>query len=250
MFVAILSLKESDKFDLSSLIHPVVFGAPSSPALLKRFNQLCPNAILRNGWGMTETAAPNTYSPADISKIASIGPFGLGMQVKIVDDEGKEVAQGERGELWIKGDAIMVGYYKEDELTRQVVSDDGWFKTGDVVRCDQEGLYYIVGRKKDMIKVAGEIVFASEVEEVLHRNPHVQEVAVLGVPDKLRWEVPKAFIVLKEKGSITPEDIRYFAREHLAHFKIPQAIDLRENLPKNRTGKIDKEILKKELAEV
>jgi len=244
MFVAILSLKECDKFDLSSLRYPVVFGAPSSPVLLKRFHKLCPNACLLNGWGMTETAAPNTYSPPDISKIDSIGKFGAGMEAKIIDEQGNTMTQGEKGELWVKGEAIMVGYYKEEDLTRQVITEDGWLQTGDIARCDKGGLFYLVGRKKEMIKVAGEIVFAPEVETVVHRHPKVQEVAVVGIPDKLRGEVPKAFIVCREGETCSEEEIRYFCRDHIAHFKVPHFVEFRGSLPKTTSGKIDKEFLK------
>lgn len=234
MFVAILSLKEADKFDLSNLRYPVVFGAPSSPELLKRFHQLCPNATLLNGWGMTETAAPNTYSPPDIAKINSIGPFGVGMEAKIVDDAGNILGPGEKGELWVKGNGVMVGYYKEPELTREVITSDGWLKTGDIAQYDKEGLFYIVGRKKEMIKVSGEIVYAPEVEEALYKNPAIAEAAVIGVPDKLRGEAVKAFVVLKPGQRITAEEVRYSCREHLAHFKVPHEIEFTGNLPKNR----------------
>ncbi|MFC1593909.1 class I adenylate-forming enzyme family protein [Candidatus Omnitrophota bacterium] len=244
MFVAILSLKECDKFDLSALKHPVVFGAPSSPALLQRFHKLCPNAVLRNGWGMTETAAPNSYSPPDMSKLSSIGPIGLGMEAKIVDDSGKEVAVGEKGELWLRGKGIMVGYYKEEALTKEVVTSEGWLKTGDIARKDADGLFYIVGRKKEMIKVAGEIVFSPEVEAVLHRHPKVNEVAVIGIEDKLRGEVPKAFIVVKEQEQLAEDELRSFSKEHMAHFKIPHVFEFRSDLPKTLSGKINKEALK------
>jgi long-chain acyl-CoA synthetase len=244
MFVAILSLKECEKFDLTSLRYPVVFGAPSSPDLLNKFNRLCPNATLLNGWGMTETAAPNTYSPPDITKINSIGPFGVGMEANIVDDEGNILGTGVRGELWVKGSGVMVGYYKEPELTREVITPDGWLKTGDIALKDKDGLFYIVGRKKEMIKVSGEIVYAPEVEEVLYKNPAIAEAAVIGIPDKLRGEAVKAFVVLKPQQDLSADDLRHFCREHLAHFKVPHEIEFRGALPKNRTGKVDKEILK------
>ena len=244
MFVAILSLKEYDKFNLSSLRYSVVFGAPSSPMLLKRFHQAYPNAQLLNGWGLTETAAPNTISPPDINKVRSIGKFSPAMQRKIVDDEGVELGSDQEGELWVKGEAVMKGYFKEEGLTKEVLTDDGWFKTGDLAYCDSEGLYYIVGRKKEMIKVAGEIVFSAEVEEKIHNHPKVEEVAVIGVPDRLRGEVPKAFIVLNHGGNLEPDELREFLKEHLAHFKIPHHFEFVEELPKNRTGKIDKKLLK------
>ncbi|UCC95868.1 MAG: AMP-binding protein [Candidatus Omnitrophota bacterium] len=240
MFVAILSLKEYDKFDFSSLRYAVVFGAPSSPMLLKRFHKAYPGATMLNGWGMTETAAPNTYSPPDESKISSIGPFGFNMEAKIVNEQGCCVARGQRGELWVRGEPVMVGYYKEDALTKEVLTEDRWLKTGDIAILDENGLFYIVGRKKDMIKVAGEIVFSPEVEEKIYRHPKVKEVAVIGVPDALRGEVPKAFIVADQTQTLGVEELEQFLKEHLAHFKIPHHFEFLPNLPKNRTGKIDK----------
>lgn len=241
MYVAILSLKDYEKFDMSSLRFAVVFGAPSSPVLLKKFHKICPNAFLSNGWGMTETAAPNCMVPPGIDRIDSIGKFAPWMQAKVVDDEGRPVAAGSQGELLVKGEAVMRGYYKEKEMTDDVLSKDGWLKTGDIAKFDEEGLTFIVGRKKDMIKVAGEIVFSAEVEEKMSRYPKIKEVAVIGVPDKLRGEVPKAFISANE--SIDIGELREFLKEHLAHFKIPHYFEFLDELPKNRTGKIDKQRL-------
>ena len=143
----------------------------------------------------------------------------------------------------------MSGYFKEPELTSEVLTEDGWLKTGDIARRDKDGRYSIVGRKKEMIKVGGEIVFCAEVEEMLHRHPQVKEVAVIGLPDKLRGELPKAFIVLNDDLPLKEEDLRYFLRQHLAHFKIPHYFEFRDALPKNRVGKIDKEKLKQNAAE-
>ncbi len=244
MYVAILSLKEYGRFELSSLRYAVVFGAPSSAALLERFHQLCPQAILLNGWGMTETSAPNTFSPPDERKINSIGRFGFQMEAKIVDEVGNEVSCGERGELWVKGKAVMLGYYKESELTKEVFTEDGWLKTGDIAYKDNEGLFYIVGRKKDIIKVSGELVFAGEVEEKIQLYPKVKEVAVIGVRDALRGEVPKAFIVPQENEQIDLGELKEFLRKQLAHFKMPQGFVFLKELPKNRVGKIDKQALR------
>jgi len=245
LYVAILSLKEYDKFDLSSLRYVDVFGAPSSPYLLKKFHQICPNAHLINGWGMTETAAPNCFLPPGVEKIESVGKFPPGMETKIVDDNGNARGPNEEGELWVKGEAVMLGYYKEDELTKEVVTASGWLKTGDIAKYDDDGLFYIVGRKKDMIKVAGEIVFSAEVEEKIHLHPKIQEAAVIGVPDKLRGEVPKAFISLKEGESVPEGDLKIFLKEHLASFKIPHYFEFVSQIPKNRAGKIDKQALKR-----
>ncbi|MBL7210646.1 MAG: acyl--CoA ligase [Candidatus Omnitrophica bacterium] len=248
MYVAILSLKEYDKLDLSSLRYAVVFGAPSSPLLLKKFHQACPNAYLLNGWGLTETAAPNSFLPTgtNTKEIPNTGKFMPGTEVKIVDEQGNALGDGQEGELWMKGRAIMAGYYKEPALTKEVLTQDGWFKTGDVVRRDEMGRHSIVGRKKEMIKVGGEIVFEPEVEEALQRHADVAEAAVVGVPDKLRGEVPKAFVALKEGKAPNAEELRVFLRQHLAHFKIPHHFEFVVRLPKNRTGKIDKASLRKQ----
>jgi long-chain acyl-CoA synthetase len=239
MYIAMVGLKEFKKFNLNSLKYVIVFGAPSSPVLLKRFQQVCPNAYLLNGWGMTETSPPNMVLPLGSENIESIGKPTPWIEIKICDEQDRQVPVGQVGELVIRGWPIMEGYYKEPELTRQVMKD-GWFYTGDLARLDSEGFCYIVGRKKEMIKVAGERVHAPEVEEVIHRHPKVSEVAVVGVSDKLRGEVPKAYIVLKKGQGLVEDDMRYFCREHLAHFKIPHYFEFKDSLPKTRSGKIDK----------
>lgn len=243
MYMALLSLKDLSKFDLSSLRWAVVFGAPSSPEALERFHQYCPNAQLLNGWGMTETCPPNTVTPLGSKNIASVGKVSPHCQIKIVDDFGNPLPSGLIGEVIISGEYIMDSYYKDPEATAAIVKD-GWLYTGDLGQFDQEGFFYIVGRKKEMIKVGGQIVFAPEVEAAFYKHEAVAEAAVVGVADQLRGEVIKAFVVLKEGAQVSAEDLRYFAREHLANFKVPQTIELRDSLPKNRTGKIDKEILK------
>lgn len=245
MYTAILTLKQIDKFDLSSLRWVVVFGAPSSPEIMNRFHQYCPNAKLLNGWGMTETCPPNTVTPLNSANIASVGKPAPNCEIKIFDEQGRELPAGEIGEIVICGWIVMEGYYKDPEATA-AVKRNGWLYTGDLGRFDREGFLYIVGRKKEMIKVAGQIVYAPEVEAALQKHEAVAETAVVGVPDHLRGETVKAFVVLRESAKTTSEDLRYFAREHLAHFKVPQAIEIRKELPKNRTGKIDKELLKSE----
>lgn len=241
MYVAILSLKEYDGFDLSSLRYAVVFGAPSSPALLSRFKKAYPKAKLLNGWGMTETAAPNAFSPDDMAKIASIGKFDFNLKAKLIDDDGKDALQGE---LLVKGDAVMTGYYKSEDLTKEVLTSDDWLKTGDIARRDFDGLYYLCGRKKDMLKVAGEIVFCAEVEEKIALNLKIKEVAIVGVEDKLRGEVPKAYIALKDNEKIEIQELKDFLKIHLAHFKIPHYFEFVKELPKNRVGKVDKQALR------
>ncbi|MBF0483663.1 MAG: AMP-binding protein [Candidatus Omnitrophica bacterium] len=240
MYNAILTLKHIENFDLSSLRWVVVFGAPSSPEILARFHQYCPNAVLLNGWGMTETCPPNTVTPLKNSdNIASVGKPSPFSTIRIVSDEGKELPQGAVGEIVIAGDYIMKEYYKDPELTAEIKRKDGLY-TGDLGRFDENGFLYIMGRKKEMIKVGGQLVMAPEVESALYKHPSVAEAAVIGIPDKLRGETIKAFVVFKEGENVAIEDLRAFMKEHLAHFKVPHNFEVRKELPKNRTGKIDK----------
>ncbi len=243
MYTALLTLKHIEQFDLSSLRWVVVFGAPSSPDILERFHKYCPNAKLLNGWGMTETCPPNTVTPLDDPQIESVGKPAPNCEIQIVDDADQMLAVGQVGEIVIRGWVVMQEYYKDPEATA-AAKRNGWFHTGDLGRFDNEGLLYIVGRKKEMIKVAGQIVFAPEVEAALCKHESVLEAAVIGVPDPMRGESVKAFVVLKPGAAIEALEIKYFAREHLANFKVPQTVEILSTLPKNRTGKIDKESLK------
>lgn len=243
MYYAILHLKEFETFDLSSLRWIVVFGAPSSVEQLRRFHRFCPKATFINGWGMTETQGPaitNSYRP---EKLGSIGIPVPWIEVKVFNQDDKELAPGQVGEIAVRSWVVTEGYYRDPNLTAQV-KRNGWFYTGDLGKFDDQGDLYIMGRKREMIKVAGEIVFEPEVESAIHKHPEVAEVAVVGVPDELRGEVPKAFVTLKKASKLSEEQLRYFCKGHLAHFKIPHYFEFRDSLPKNRSGKIDKERLR------
>ena len=243
MYYALLQLKEFETFDLSSLRWIVTFGASNSPDALRRFHQFCPKASLLNGWGLTETNAPTVVLPMGSKNIESVGRPAPWIEVKIFNDNSHELKPNEVGEVVVKSWVVTDGYLKDKKLTRQAIRD-GWFYTGDLGKFDAQGFLYIVGRKKEMIKVGGEIVFEPEVESVLLRHPDIAEAAVVGVSDKLRGELPKAFLVVKEGKNISDEDLRFFLRQHLAHFKIPHYFEFCAELPKNRTGKIDKEKLR------
>lgn len=245
MYYAILHLKEFEKHDLSSLRWIVVFGAPSAPDALARFNQHCPKACLLNGWGLTETCPPNTVIPLGSKNIASIGKPAPWIEIAIIDTEEDEpVAPGEIGEIAIKSWVVMKGYYKNPEETSRVIKNN-WFYTGDLGRFDSEGFLYISGRKKEMIKVAGQLVYAPEVEAAIQKHKDIIESAVIGKADKLRGETVKAFVVKNNASALTEKDLRIFCQEHLAHFKVPHTIEFIDSLPKNRAGKIDKELLKR-----
>ena len=193
---------------------------------------------------MTETNAPTCVIPIGSKKVESVGRPPPWIEVKVFDENGQESSYGQVGEIVVRGWVVTDGYYKDPEATALAIRN-GWFYTGDLGRIDSEGYLYIVGRKKEMIKVGGEIVFEPEVEAAIHKHHDIVEVAVVGLPDKLRGEIPKAFVVLKADSDLKEEELRYFCREHLAHFKIPHYFAFVKDLPKNRAGKIDKEKLRK-----
>ncbi len=242
MYYAILQLKEFEKYDLSSLRWMVVFGAPSAPDALKRFQEYCPKTHLLNGWGLTETCPPNTVIPLGSKNIKSVGKPAPWIDIRIVDDKDKELPQNTIGEITLKSWVIMKEYYKNPEETSRVIKNN-WFYTGDLGRFDKDGFLYIVDRKKEMIKISGQLVYAPEVEAVIHKHKDVVEAAVIGIADKLRGEAIKAFVIKDKESDLSESKLRIFCQKHLAQFKVPQTVKFVDTFPKNRTGKIDKTAL-------
>ncbi|HET9719375.1 MAG TPA: AMP-binding protein, partial [Solirubrobacteraceae bacterium] len=170
-------------------------------------------------------------------KPGSIGvPVG-GTEIRLVDDEDNEVPQGEPGELTMRGPFVMQGYWNRDEATEEVMRG-GWFHTGDIATVDEDGYYFIVDRKKDLIIRGGYNVYPRELEEVLYEHPAVREAAVLGVPDASLGEEVGAAVVLKEGESLSPDEIREYMKSRVAAYKYPRVVWLTDELPKGPTGKI------------
>ncbi len=227
--------------DLSSVRYSVVGGEPMPIPLIEKWHSK--GVPVRQGYGLTEFG-PNVFSLSELDAIRKIGSIGFPnfyIETKVVSDQGHECGADEIGELWLKGPSAMSGYLNNKQATAEAFVD-GWLKTGDLVKFDSEGYFYVVGRKKEMYKSGGENVYPAEVEKVLHQIPGVKAAAVIGVPD-LKWgEVGKAFLVVDH--SLWNEDsFKKYCEAHLAKFKIPQHIELRDELPKSESGKI----LKKQL---
>jgi long-chain acyl-CoA synthetase len=252
MYVAILSLKEYDKFDLSSLRFAVVFGAPSSPVLLERFHKACPNAYLLNGWGMTETSSIGMGSTYGRPKIGSFGVPMCNTVAGIVNPEStKFMPVGEIGELCVKGPQIAKGYWDKTEETKKMfvkIGGETWLRTGDLARMDKEGYFFFYDRKRDMIKYKGLAVFAREVEEVLAAHPQVKEAGVIGIPDKEVGEKVKAIVVLETeaRGKVSEEEIMKYCAENLAHYKCPRIVEFRGEVPKTDVGKVSRRELRED----
>ncbi len=218
----------------------------------------CPIAIMENYWnrgkpfkmgyGLTECGPNNFYLPIpDIKrKPNSVGYPVIHCDMRIVDDKGRDVSQGDVGELLLKGPHVFNGYWDDPEETDEVLESDGWLHTGDLAQMDDEGFYYIVGRKKDMFISGGENVFPTEIEELLYKHPAILEAAVIGVPDDKWGEVGKAFVSLKKGHELTEDAIHGFLDGKLARYKIPKYYEIRESLPKSGAGKILKRELKEE----
>ena len=164
------------------------------------------------------------------------------VQYRIADDDGRDVPTGETGELLIRGPNVFIGYWQKPEATREALQG-GWFRTGDLARVDEDGYYYIVDRKKDMVISGGENVYPAEVEQTLHRHPAIADVAVIGTPDERWGEAVTAVVVRKADAQLAEAELIAWTRERLAHFKCPRVVSFVDELPRTATGKV----LKREL---
>ncbi len=203
-------------------------------------------ARLMQIWGMTETMSLPLMHPLDLPpKPLAMGMPALGYECKVVDESGKEAPPGTVGELVVSGVpgvSLMKGYFRNERATAETLRD-GWLHTGDQAYMDEEGWFFFVDRKKDMIKRAGENVSASEVEETLKQHPAVFDAAVAGVPDPVRDQAIKAYVIVKEGPAATAEELLTWCRERLSAFKVPEVIEFRESFPRTSVGKIQKHLL-------
>ncbi|MBA7645697.1 Long-chain-fatty-acid--CoA ligase [subsurface metagenome] len=235
--------EEGVKHDLSSLRLCCVGGAPMPTDVMKRFKQLYGLDVVQ-WWGLTETTAHVTCQPVDgTGKLGSVGKALPGWEVKIVDDNGKELPLNQSGEIIVRG-PIMKGYYNNPRATAETIRD-GWLYTGDVGKVDGDGELFILGRKKEMIIAKGQNIYPSDIEDVLYTHPKVAEAAVVGIPDELRGEVVRAVISLKAGEAATEPEIKRFCLERIANYKVPKQVIFLDSLPKTAAGKIGKEDLKK-----
>lgn len=218
-------------------------SAPLAVATLDEFEAALGLRIVE-GYGLTETSPVATINPLGRQKAGSVGLPIRDVSVRIVDDSGRELAQGEEGEICIKGPNVMKGYLHDPEATRQAVTEDGWFKTGDVGIVDPDGFVHIRDRKKDMIIVKGLKVFSAQVEQALAAHPDVAESAVVGIPEADNDERIKAFVVLRDGAAADTAELHRFAREKLDAYKRPRDFEIVKELPKNALQKVLKRVLR------
>jgi long-chain acyl-CoA synthetase len=212
---------------------------------LKRFAERFRFPLIE-GYGLSEASPVVCVNPVrGVNKPGSVGPPIPGVQVRIVDEYDRELPTGEIGEIVVRGDNVMLGYWNQDEATAATLRN-GWLLTGDVGRMDEDGYVYITDRKKDMLLVHGNNVYPREIEEVIYQIPGVREAAVIGRPDPRHGELPVAFVVPAEGVTLDSQAIHRFCRERLADYKLPREIIVTQDLlPRNATGKILKTELRK-----
>ncbi|KQY08034.1 long-chain fatty acid--CoA ligase [Mycobacterium sp. Root135] len=238
-----------DAVKLFSALKTYGYGASPMPLpLLRKALEAWPDTDFIQAYGLTEVGgvisllAPEDHRNGNEERMGSAGRVVPGAEVRVVDpDSLEDVEQGKQGELWFKSRQLMKGYHNKPDATKEAITDDGWFRTGDIGRVDDEGYIFVEDRLKDMIITGGENVYSIEVERVIAEHPAVAEVAVIGVPDERWGESVKAVVSLE--GEATEAEIIAYARERLAAYKCPKTVDVVDELPRNPTGKI----LKKDL---
>ncbi|MED3623060.1 fatty acid--CoA ligase family protein [Neobacillus thermocopriae] len=248
MYNFLYQYPEGNPEDLKTLRLCISGGASLPVSLLNNFEKKF-NVLISEGYGLSEASPVTCFNPLDRPrKPGSIGTSIINVETKVVNELGEEVPHGVVGELIVRGPNVMKGYYKMPEETAAVLKN-GWLYTGDMARMDEEGYFYIVDRKKDLIIVGGYNVYPREVEEVLYDHPDIVEAVVLGVPDPNQGEAVHAYVVSKNP-SLTDVDIISYCKEHLAKYKVPSSVFFLEELPKNTTGKILRRALKAKVSQI
>jgi long-chain acyl-CoA synthetase len=257
MYIGVVNHPDLARYDLTSVRACISGAAPLPMEVQERFGQITGGRLVE-GYGLTEAAPITHCNPLyGVRKAGSIGVPVPDTEAKIIDlESGETIEPGtdRTGELFVRGPQVMEGYWNRPDETAHMLDAEGWLHTGDMARVDEDGYFYIVDRKKDMIIASGYKIFPREVEEVLFAHPKVAEAAVAGVPDAYRGETVKAYVVPIEGAKLTVEEIIAYCRENLAPYKVPRLIEFRAELPKTMIGKVLRRALveeerKKQLAE-
>lgn len=243
LFNGLLNTPGFAQLDFSNLKLALGGGMAVQRPVAERWQKVTTTRLVE-GYGLTECAPLVTVSPYNLPAYnGSIGFPAPSTDIKLVNDDGVEVAAGEAGEMWVKGPQVMKGYYNRPDETLKVLNAEGWLATGDIARVDDDGFFYIVDRKKDMILVSGFNVYPNEIEEVVAMNDKVLEVAAIGVPNESTGEAVKIFVVKKDQ-SLTDVELIQHCKERLTGYKVPKLVEFRTELPKTNVGKILRRELK------
>ncbi|HDY8070943.1 TPA: long-chain-fatty-acid--CoA ligase FadD [Vibrio vulnificus] len=245
LFNALVNNEDFHELNFSHLKLAVGGGMAVQRAVAEKWKKTT-GCYLLEGYGLTECSPLVAAYPHDLVDYnGSIGLPVPSTEVRIVNDEGEALANSETGELQVRGPQVMQGYWQRPEATKEVINNDGWLSTGDIVKFDEDGFLHIVDRKKDMILVSGFNVYPNEIEDVVALHGKVLEVAAIGQPHEVSGEVVKIYVV-KRDPSLTKEEIINHCRQHLTGYKVPKLIEFREDLPKSNVGKILRRVLRDE----
>lgn len=241
MYALLLSRAKLHEHDLSSMRYLTLAGGPMAPAHIEKIMQIIPSAEFYMMYGQTEATARLAYIPADLikQKLGSAGKAIPGVKLEIRDKNGDSVPVGEEGEIYAAGENIMMGYWDNPEMTKEVIKN-GWLRTGDIAKMDGDGYLYMTGRRTDMIKTGANRISPKEIEEKLAELEGVEESAAVGIPDEVMGQVIKVFIVKKEGSEITRQNIMKHCKDKMAQYKIPKQIEFIEKLPKTPSGKLQR----------
>jgi acyl-CoA synthetase (AMP-forming)/AMP-acid ligase II len=250
IYQSILDHPDRDRHDLSTLRLAVTGAADIPVELIRRIRAELPFEVVVTGYGLTEAGTAAATSPDDDPETVAttVGRARPGFDLRLVDGEGADVAEGETGEVWVRGPSVMSHYLDDPAATSAAVTDDGFLKTGDLGVLDAAGNLKIVGRSKDMFIVGGFNAYPAEIENLLLAHPDVAQAAVIGIPDERLGEVGMAFVVPAAGSTPDPDEIVAWSREHMANYKAPRRVELIDELPINATGKVVKDDLRARLA--
>jgi fatty-acyl-CoA synthase len=251
MFIAQLEHPEFADFDLSSLRSGIMAGAPCPIEVMRRCMAQMHLSEITIAYGMTETSPVSTQTTTDdpvVRRTSTVGRVHPHVEVKIVNAEGRIVSPGTSGELCTRGYSVMRGYWDDPDRTGQAIDAARWMHTGDLATMDAEGYVNIVGRIKDMVIRGGENIYPREIEEFLYRHPKIQDVQVFGIPDPRFGEELCAWIKVRAGASLTPDEVREFCRDQIAHYKVPRHIRFVDEFPMTVTGKMQKFIMREAMA--
>ncbi len=251
MFIAMLALPEFEDFDLTSLRTGIMAGSPCPEEIMRRVMVEMHMGEVTIAYGMTETSPVSFQSDAGASlekRAATVGMVMPHVEAKVVDEDGRTLRRGEQGELCTRGYLVMLGYWDDEDRTRESIDPARWMHTGDLAIIDREGFCSITGRVKDLIIRGGENISPREVEELLHRHPMIEDAQVFGIPDSKFGEEVCAWVKCRAGAVLDEDEVRNYCREKIAHFKVPRVIRFVGEFPMTVTGKVQKYVMRDAMA--
>ena len=236
MYNLLLKQPDLDKQDISSVVFCLSAATKMPENQIRQVEEKL-KWRYAEAWGLTEVSCVGSTAPYTETRIGSCGKGMADAKLKVIDENGNVLPPGKQGELCVKGTCVTNGYLNKPEVTKEAFDSEGWFHSGDIAYMDEDGFAYVVDRKKDMINVGGEKVFPSEVEDMMLDHPQIKDLVIVGIPDEIKGEAPKAFIQLQEGETATEAEIREYCKSKMAPYKVPVAVQFIEEVPRSASGK-------------